>query len=319
MSEENQDFFFEGKLVPETVKQSIYKMDNTERANGNRTIFEEVMTGLLDEFLQKKNISLTKVEKYVNEKVRNMKTYVLYFKNESGEEFKCAYLGEKDSLQFGSTQILASSIIFTFAVYGCKYCMYKDKNCEYCDRKKFDKIFSPDLGLTIKHNMKEFTKVFGKESVKSIKNFCEGFCEYIRSKPVAEDKIKESNARKEPEIELPQEIIEITKIDSDVINYVIRMTTTLLGQYANNNKDIRNILSGYTNVEKSFLFVINQLQRCHNFVKAVKEDPEDIPEEIADILKSLNENDDISDDEYDDEDDDDDEENWKKGKQNDDE
>ena len=91
MSEESHDFFFEGKLVPETIKQSIYKMDNTEKANGNRTIFDDVMTGLLDEFLQRKNISLFKIEKYVNEKVRNMKTYVLYFRNEHGEEFKCAY------------------------------------------------------------------------------------------------------------------------------------------------------------------------------------------------------------------------------------
>lgn len=309
MSEESHDFFFEGKLVPETIKQSIYKMDNTEKANGNRTIFDDVMTGLLDEFLQRKNISLFKIEKYVNEKVRNMKTYVLYFRNEHGEEFKCAYLGEKDSLQFGSTQILASSIVFTFAGYGCKFCMYKDKNCEYCDRKKFDKIFPPELGMTIKHNMKEFIKVFGKESVKSIKNFCEGFCDYIRSKPT-EEKIKESNVRQQ-EVSVPEEIIEITKIDANVINYVIRMTTSILGQYANDNKEIRKILEDYTNVEKSFLFVINQLQRCHAFVKAVKENPEDVPEEVADMLRSLEEN--SSNDEYEDEDDDDDDESWKRG------
>ena len=134
MSSNSTDFFFEGKIVPQTIKESIYRMEDASKPVSIRSVFEDVMTGLMEEFLHKKNISLIKVEKFVNEKVKNLKTYVMHFENEKGESFKCAYLSERNSLKHGTTYILASSIIFTFAEYGCKFCNFKDKDCEL-DRK----------------------------------------------------------------------------------------------------------------------------------------------------------------------------------------
>mgnify|MGYP006277659341 CR=1 FL=1 len=318
MSGSNQDFFFLGEAVPETIKQSIYKMEDTNKAVTGKSVFEDVMTGLLDNFLPKKNISLVKVEKFNNEKVKHLKTYVLYYQNDKGDEFKCSYIGEKDSLHHGTTHILASSIVFTFAGYGCKHCKYKDKDCEFCERKKIDKIFPPELKLTIKSNMKEFTKVLGKESVKVIKDFCDGYFAFMRGQK--DEEVIQNNVQKEKDEQaISPEIAEITELDIGVIDYIIKVVSSILGQYANDNKDIRNILSDYSNVEKTFLFVINQLQRYYAFVKSVKENPEAVPEEIVDMLR--NTNDDIIDeiDEDDDEDDDDEGESWKKGNQDEDE
>ena len=64
----------------------------------------------------------------------------------------------------------------------------------------------------------------------------------------------------------------------------------------------------YQNVEKSFLAAIQQLQKYYHFVKMVKEDPNDIPEEIIERLREV---DDVDNDE-DDDDDDDEGESWKK-------
>jgi len=300
MTRRNSDFFYEGKIVPTTLKNSIYKMEdrNAHRnAHGNgRSVFENVMTGLLEEFMCKKNISLVKIERFINEKAKNIKTYIMYFENDKGEQFKCACFGEKNSIPFGATHMLASSIIFTFAEYGCKNCNYKERDCEFCDRNKIEKIFPAENKCTIKHNMKDFIKVFGKDSVKSIKDFCEGYYEYIREESaIPEETYMDEHAQKQS---LPPEIQEVIKIDPNVIQYIIKIVTTVLGEYANNNKDIRNIMFEYQNVEKSFLAAIQQLQKYYHFVKMNKEDPNDIPEEI---IEKLRETDDEDNDEDDDE------------------
>lgn len=307
MTRRNSDFFYEGKIVPTTLKNSIYKMEdrNAHRnAHGNgRSVFENVMTGLLEEFMCKKNISLVKIERFINEKAKNIKTYIMYFENDKGEQFKCACFGEKNSIPFGATHMLATSIIFTFAEYGCKNCHYKERDCEFCDRTKIEKIFPAENKCTIKHNMKDFIKVFGKDSVKSIKDFCEGYYEYIREESaIPEETYMDEHAQKQS---LPPEIQEVIKIDPNVIQYIVKIVTTVLGEYANNNKDIRNIMFEYQNVEKSFLAAIQQLQKYYHFVKMVKEDPNDIPEEIIERLREV-------DDVDNDEDDDDEGESWKK-------
>lgn len=308
MTRRNSDFFYEGKIVPTTLKNSIYKMEdrNAHRnAHGNgRSVFENVMTGLLEEFMCKKNISLVKIERFINEKAKNIKTYIMYFENDKGEQFKCACFGEKNSIPFGATHMLATSIIFTFAEYGCKNCHYKERDCEFCDRTKIEKIFPAENKCTIKHNMKDFIKVFGKDSVKSIKDFCEGYYEYIREESaIPEETYMDEHAQKQS---LPPEIQEVIKIDPNVIQYIVKIVTTVLGEYANNNKDIRNIMFEYQNVEKSFLATIQQLQKYYHFVKMVKEDPNDIPEEIIERLREV---DDVDNDE---DDDDDEGESWKK-------
>jgi hypothetical protein len=308
MTRRNSDFFYEGKIVPTTLKNSIYKMEdrNAHRnAHGNgRSVFENVMTGLLEEFMCKKNISLVKIERFINEKAKNIKTYIMHFENDKGEQFKCACFGEKNSIPLGATHMLASSIIFTFAEYGCKNCNYKERDCEFCDRNKIEKIFPAENKCTIKHNMKDFIKVFGKYSVKSIKYFCEGYNEYIREESaITEETYMDEHDQKQS---LPPEIQEVIKIDPNVIQYIIKIVTTVLGEYANNNKDIRNIMFEYQNVEKSFLAAIQQLQKYYHFVKMVKEDPNDIPEEIIERLREV---DDVDNDE---DDDDDEGESWKK-------
>jgi hypothetical protein len=304
MKERNVDFFYEGEIVPETVKKSIYKMEDSSSSISDKSVFENIMTALISEFVYKKNISLISVQKFVNEKVKNLKTYVLHFEDDKGNSFNCSYIGEHDALKYGTTHILASSIIFAFAQYGCKLCNFKDQDCEFCDRRKIDKIFPPELKLTIKHNMKEFTKVFGKNSVKSIKDFCEGYYSHMRNQNVKEiEDFKDNNNS------LPPEIKEIVNIDLGIISYVVKMTTTILGEYANNNKDVRNIMKDYTNVEKSFLSVIQQLQKYYHFIKSIKDSPNNVTEEFVENIKQVNEEDyDIDDDD----DDDDEGESWKK-------
>jgi hypothetical protein len=309
MNKRNSDFFYEGKIVPTTLKNSIYKMEDRnahKNVHGNgRSVFENVMTGLLEEFMCKKNISLVKIEKFVNEKAKNIKTYVMHFENDKGEQFKCSCFGEKNSIPLGATHMLATSIIFTFAEYGCKICNYKERDCEFCDRTKIEKIFPSENKCTIKHNMKEFIKVFGKDSVKSIKDFCEGYYEYIRE----ESSVKDENYINDyvQKQSLPPEIQEVIEIDPNVIQYIIKIVTTVLGEYANNNKDIRNIMFEYQNVEKSFLAAIQQLQKYYHFVKMIKENPNDIPEEVMENLREKHD----EDDDLDDEDDDDEGESWK--------
>jgi hypothetical protein len=305
MKERNVDFFYEGEIVPETVKKSIYKMEDSSSSISDKSVFENIMTALISEFVYKKNISLISVQKFVNEKVKNLKTYVLHFEDDKGNSFNCSYIGEHDALKYGTTHILASSIIFAFAQYGCKLCNFKDQDCEFCDRRKIDKIFPPELKLTIKHNMKEFTKVFGKNSVKSIKDFCEGYYSHMRNQNVKEiEDFKDNNNS------LPSEIKEIVNIDLGIISYVVKMTTTILGEYANNNKDVRNIMKDYTNVEKSFLSVIQQLQKYYHFIKSIKDSPNNVTEEFVENIKQVNEEDyDIDDD---DDEDDDEGESWKK-------
>jgi hypothetical protein len=305
MKERNVDFFYEGEIVPETVKKSIYKMEDSSSSISDKSVFENIMTALISEFVYKKNISLISVQKFVNEKVKNLKTYVLHFEDDKGNSFNCSYIGEHDALKYGTTHILASSIIFAFAQYGCKLCNFKDQDCEFCDRRKIDKIFPPELKLTIKHNMKEFTKVFGKNSVKSIKDFCEGYYSHMRNQNVKEiEDFKDNNNS------LPPEIKEIVNIDLGIISYVVKMTTTILGEYANNNKDVRNIMKDYTNVEKSFLSVIQQLQKYYHFIKSIKDSPNNVTEEFVENIKQVNEEDyDIDDD---DDEDDDEGESWKK-------
>jgi hypothetical protein len=305
MKERNVDFFYEGEIVPETVKKSIYKMEDSSSSISDKSVFENIMTALISEFVYKKNISLINVQKFVNEKVKNLKTYVLHFEDDKGNSFNCSYIGEHDALKYGTTHILASSIIFAFAQYGCKLCNFKDQDCEFCDRRKIDKIFPPELKLTIKHNMKEFTKVFGKNSVKSIKDFCEGYYSHMRNQNVKEiEDFKDNNNS------LPPEIKEIVNIDLGIISYVVKMTTTILGEYANNNKDVRNIMKDYTNVEKSFLSVIQQLQKYYHFIKSIKDSPNNVTEEFVENIKQVNEEDyDIDDD---DDEDDDEGESWKK-------
>jgi hypothetical protein len=305
MKERNVDFFYEGEIVPETVKKSIYKMEDSSSSISDKSVFENIMTALISEFVYKKNISLISVQKFVNEKVKNLKTYVLHFEDDKGNGFNCSYIGEHDALKYGTTHILASSIIFAFAQYGCKLCNFKDQDCEFCDRRKIDKIFPPELKLTIKHNMKEFTKVFGKNSVKSIKDFCEGYYSHMRNQNVKEiEDFKDNNNS------LPPEIKEIVNIDLGIISYVVKMTTTILGEYANNNKDVRNIMKDYTNVEKSFLSVIQQLQKYYHFIKSIKDSPNNVTEEFVENIKQVNEEDyDIDDD---DDEDDDEGESWKK-------
>jgi hypothetical protein len=305
MKERNVDFFYEGEIVPETVKKSIYKMEDSSSSISDKSVFENIMTALISEFVYKKNISLISVQKFVNEKVKNLTTYVLHFEDDKGNSFNCSYIGEHDALKYGTTHILASSIIFAFAQYGCKLCNFKDQDCEFCDRRKIDKIFPPELKLTIKHNMKEFTKVFGKNSVKSIKDFCEGYYSHMRNQNVKEiEDFKDNNNS------LPPEIKEIVNIDLGIISYVVKMTTTILGEYANNNKDVRNIMKDYTNVEKSFLSVIQQLQKYYHFIKSIKDSPNNVTEEFVENIKQVNEEDyDIDDD---DDEDDDEGESWKK-------
>lgn len=307
MTQRNTDFFYEGKNVPKTLKNSIYKMEDITGIVGEKSVFENIMTSLLEEFMHKKNINLSKVERYVNEKAKNIKLYVMYFQNENGDEFKCAYLGEKGSLKNGTTHILASSIIFTFAKYGCKHCNFKETDCEFCERKKIDKIFPPEMELTIKHNMDNFIKVFGKDSVKSIKDFCEGYYAYMRQNSSKESHDSLEEQRQEESV--PPVVKEFLQIDPGVIEYVIKMTTAILGEYANDNKDIRNIMSEYTNVEKSFLSVIHHLQKYHAFVKMIKENPNDLPEELIENMEEINQ-DDIN---SFDEEEDDDGESWKNG------
>jgi hypothetical protein len=153
--------------------------------------------------------------------------------------------------------------------------------------------------------MKEFTKVFGKNSVKSIKDFCEGYYSHMRNQNVKEiEDFKDNNNS------LPPEIKEIVNIDLGIISYVVKMTTTILGEYANNNKDVRNIMKDYTNVEKSFLSVIQQLQKYYHFIKSIKDSPNNVTEEFVENIKQVNEEDyDIDDD---DDEDDDEGESWKK-------
>ena len=305
MKERNVDFFYEGEIVPETVKKSIYKMEDSSSSISDKSVFENIMTALISEFVYKKNISLISVQKFVNEKVKNLKTYVLHFEDDKGNSFNCSYIGEHDALKYGTTHILASSIIFAFAQYGCKLCNFKDQDCEFCDRRKIDKIFPPELKLTIKHNMKEFTKVFGKNSVKSIKDFCEGYYSHMRNQNVKEiEDFKDNNNS------LPPEIKEIVNIDLGIISYVVKMTTTILGEYANNNKDVRNIMKDYTNVEKSFLSVIQQLQKYYHFIKSIKDSPNNVTEEFVENIKQVNDDDYDIDDE--DDEDDDEGESWKK-------
>jgi hypothetical protein len=307
MKERNVDFFYEGEIVPETVKKSIYKMEDSSSSISDKSVFENIMTALISEFVYKKNISLISVQKFVNEKVKNLKTYVLHFEDDKGNSFNCSYIGEHDALKYGTTHILASSIIFAFAQYGCKLCNFKDQDCEFCDRTKIDKIFPPELKLTIKHNMKEFTKVFGKNSVKSIKDFCEGYYSHMRNQNVKEiEDIKDNNNS------LPPEIKEIVNIDLGIISYVVKMTTTILGEYANNNKDVRNIMKDYTNVEKSFLSVIQQLQKYYHFIKLIKDSPNNVTEEFVENIKQVNEEDYDIDIDDDDDEDDDEGESWKK-------
>ena len=302
MKDKNVDFFYEGEVVPDTVKSSIYKMEDASATMSNRSVFENIMSALLEEFMRKKNISLTSVNKFVNEKAKNIKTYILQFEDDKGNSFKCSYIGERDTLKTGTTDILASSIIFTFAEYGCKICSYNDKDCEFCDRSKIDKIFPPELKSTIKHNMKEFIKVFGSKSVKSIKDFCNGYYDHLRNQ-------KTKSFLPENNESLSTGIKEIVDIDLGVIGYVIQMATTILGEYANNNQDVRNLMSEYTNVEKSFFGLIQQLKKYYNFIKMVQENPNVSQEEIVSNFHEMNEDDDEEDD---DEDDDEDDAPWKK-------
>jgi hypothetical protein len=275
MSNENVDFFYEGKIVPNTLKNSIYKMENN---NTNSSVFENVMSGLLDDFMNKKNISLIKVEKYNNPKLKNHKTYILTFENEKGEQFKCSYIGQKDSLQHGTTAILASSVIFAFAEYGCKFCKFNNPECEFCERSKIDKIFPPEMKCTIKHNMKEFVKVFGKNSVNSIRDFCEGYYEFMRTQ---DENAMNQHSQDES---ISPEIQEVLKIDVKVIKYLIELMTSMLGEYASNNKEIRTIMSGYENVEKTLMATISHLQKYCMVLNMIKENPNSVPEEIIETL-----------------------------------
>ncbi len=299
----NADYFFEGKRLPEDLKNSIYRMENASSNLAQKSLFEEILASLLEEFMHKKKIALTKVEKYQSEKLRSIKAYVLFYENENGDQFKCSLLCDRDSLKFGTSNILASAILFAFAEYGCKYCNYKDEDCEYCERSKLDKIFTPENKLSLRHNMDGLEKVFGKESLDSVKDFCQGYYEYIRSN----GKISQEDEEIENE-SAPKEIKQFLEVDENIIAYITKTVSTILGEYANGNKDIKNILSDYENVEKSFMLVLQHLQRLHAFIVSVKDSPNDIPEEILETLRQSDEFD-LNYDE-DDEDDEDDDESW---------
>lgn len=305
------DYFYEGKIVPATIKDSIYKMENDDVQN--KSVFEDVLSGLLEEFMTKKNIFLAKVEKINVEKLKRLNTYVMTYRNAQGDEFKCSYLDERGSLKFGTTSILASSMIFTFAGHGCKYCKYSNPDCEFCNRKKIDKIFTPESRCSLKHNMEELTKVFGEDSINSIRDFCEGYCNYMRNY-VNEKNIEQQSEENE---NIPEPLQDLLKVDTDVVDYLISVITTILGEYTSGNTKIREILDGKNYVEKSMLVVLTHLKKLSGFIKIIKQNPENIsPEILQSIGESFGEDEesfDIYDQGDDDDDDDDDGDSWKKG------
>ena len=103
------------------------------------------------------------------------------------------------------------------------------------------------------------------------------------------------------------EIQEVLKIDVRVIKYLIELMTSMLGEYASNNKEIRTIMSGYENVEKTLMATISHLQKYCMVLNIIKENPASVPEEIIETLGETRNHD------YDEnEEEDDDEEPWNK-------
>jgi hypothetical protein len=126
--------------------------------------------------------------------------------------------------------------------------------------------------------MKEFVKVFGKNSVNSIRDFCEGYYEFMRTQ---DENAMNQHSQDES---ISPEIQEVLKIDVKVIKYLIELMTSMLGEYASNNKEIRTIMSGYENVEKTLMATISHLQKYCMVLNMIKENPNSVPEEIIETL-----------------------------------
>ena len=298
-NEDGVDYFFEGKLVPEEIKQSFYRLENKRDGSfgevANKSVFESLMTNLIHDLMKKKNIYLTKVERIVNDKVKRLFLYVLEFSNSEGQTFKSAYLADSGRLQYDTTRILTGSIMFTLAKYGCHYCNFSDKNCEFCDRAKIEKIFDPSNKFTLTQNWKEFVDVFGKKTVRCIEDFCQGYFEYMRSTdtdPVEQDDNSQENYKKI----LPASLLEYASIDEKIIGYVSNWISKILGGYTNNDNSLRVIFNNCSNVEKSFLAIINHLQQLKSFINAIKTNPSDfangIPDDLEDDFDSVDDEDD---------------------------
>jgi len=301
MNNQDKNYFYEGEIVPDLMKQSLYRLENKKTPVGDKSIFMNIFAAMIQDLMTKKNIRLSNVNLYVNSKVKKINTYVLQFEDNDSNKFYSSFINEKGGLPFDTTKILSCSILFTFAEYGCKFCNYASKDCEYCSRDKISKIFPPETKYTLKDNMENFVKVFGKETIASIKDFCDGYCEYMRS-PDEEDEGEIKNDYDTSTI--PEELQRYMEIDANLIAYVSQMTYAMFRQYANGDKDMQRSLSNYNNVEKSLVAITSHLEKLKDFVKAVKTDPARFIEDFNDEFDDGDDGDDWQEDEDEDEDED---------------